>query len=451
MNPITVISLGPGAGECMTLAALDALRQAPQVILRTARTEAADSLHRQGVAFTSLDALYDAAEDFDALNAALVSAVLAAAEKAPLVYAVLDAQRDQSVHSLLASPDARVQLLPGVGLFDPIAMYHPDARVCPAYDLPEALGDEPLLIIEVDNALLAGEVKLRLLSWFGPDCPCRWYAPDSAVTRHGADLTLEALDRQRRYDHTAALYIAPPPLTAKQRYTAQDLVRIMRILRGEDGCPWDRAQTHESLRPYLIEEAYEVTQAIRDEDWAHVADELGDVLLQVVFQANIGEQYGTLELSDITTAICAKMIRRHPHIFGATHTDTAEQVTQNWEAIKRQERHQHSLGETLRDIPVSLPPLMRAQKAWRKAAAAGACSPSPDLTLRRLLSAVEALKAASPSQDNTFDALGELLLACTAFAGAAQVDCETALSDATERFIRRVTQPDQGTASDVLS
>ena len=89
----------------------------------------------------------------------------------------------------------------------------------------------------------------------------------------------------------------------------------MEILRGPEGCPWDRAQTHESLRPYLMEEAYEVTQAIREEDWLHTADELGDVLLQVVFQANIGDQYGTLTLSDITTAICRKMIHRHPHIF----------------------------------------------------------------------------------------------------------------------------------------
>ena len=126
-------------------------------------------------------------------------------------------------------------------------------------------------------------------------------------------LTLEDLDRQRDdvYGHLCRCVLPPVPLTEKTRFDTEDLAEVMRILRGEGGCPWDRQQTHESLRPYLIEEAYETASAIVEEDWEHVADELGDVLLQVFFHANIGEQYGTFSMGDITSAICRKMIARH--------------------------------------------------------------------------------------------------------------------------------------------
>ena len=439
MNEITILTLGPGKGECLTLAAMAALEGAQKVLLRTDRVPAAEYLRQKGIQYASLDSLYDGAEDFDALNAALADAVLKAAEASALVYAVPDAACDQSVR-LLREKHAPLKLLPGVGLFGPLAGLHPEARVTSASELPGLLGDEPLLIVEMDQRLMASEVKLRLLSWFGGSCPCIWYAPSEDVQRTGKTIVLEDLDRQPAYDHTAALYIAPQPLVGKERYTVQDLVRIMAILRAPGGCPWDREQTHQSLRPYLIEEAYEVTQAIRDEDWLHVADELGDVLLQVVFQANIGEQYGTLELSDITTAICSKMIRRHPHIFGNIHAEDAETVTVNWEMIKRQERGQKSLDEALTDIPESLPPLMRAQKALRKAVNAGAAQEGDPA--ERLTNALhQALSAMDQEREEAFTAFGQLLLACVRYAVSRDYDCETALADATEAYIRRLLQP----------
>ncbi len=243
------------------------------------------------------------------------------------------------------------------------------------------------------------------------------------------------IDRFRAYDHTAALYLAPLPLTRKERYTFRDLVEIMRILRAPDGCPWDREQTHESLRPYLIEESYEVTQAIQEEDWDHVADELGDVLLQVVFQADIGNQYGTLTLSDITTAICSKMIRRHPHIFGHATADTSDAVVRNWEQIKRAERGQATAQDAMRDVPVSLPPLMRAQKALRKAKAAGLDQVSPANALSELRSLTDLAGQTTQDDPRKIETLGRLLFALVRVAGLNGVDCETALSDATERYI----------------
>ena len=437
MNTITVVTLGASAGG-LTLDAMEAMKEAPRVILRTARTPVAAYLEERGIRFTSLDAFYENAEDFDSLNDALAGAVLEAAEQMPLVYAVLDAQWDESVRMITEKAPDAARVLPGVGMFDRLRQAHPDARMCAGDALPDALGDEPLLIVEIDSALLAGEIKLAMIDWFGADCPCVWYAPTENGEYAGKPIALQDLDRQRRYDHTAALYIAPPALREKERFTVQDLVRIMRVLRSPGGCPWDRAQTHESLRPYLIEEAYEVTQAIREEDWLHTADELGDVLLQVVFQANIGDQYGTLTLSDITTAICRKMIHRHPHIFSDVRADTADAVSENWEAIKRQERGQKELADVLSDIPASLPPLMRAQKALRKA---GTAAPQDtDAARECILDALQGLMNGAGDDRDAHRLAGELLFACVDLARQRGVDCETALADAVDAFIKRACE-----------
>ena len=445
MNLITVVSLG-NSPDSLTLGSLEAMRSAQWLILRTEQTPSADYLHEKGIAYETLDVLYEDAEDFDALNAALTQAVLEAAEATPVVYAVLDAQWDESVHSLMESHADQVKVLPGAGLFDGLRLLHPAARICAAEELPTALGDEELLIVEIDSALLAGEIKLRLIDWFGADCPCVWYAPSLEPVRRGKAIPLQDLDRQKKYDHTAALYLAPQPLTNKERYTVHDLVRIMEILRGPEGCPWDQAQTHESLRPYLVEEAYEVTQAIREEDWLHVADELGDVLLQVVFQANIGDQYGTLTLSDVTTAICRKMIHRHPHIFDRTVADTPEAVSRNWDAIKREERGQKGLSDVLNDIPASLPPLMRAQKVLRKANGLGAETEDGQVALGHAAAALERLSKTKNGSDEARQALGELLFACVNLARVREVDSEVALADVTDGFVRKVCEENASTA-----
>ena len=160
-------------------------------------------------------------------------------------------------------------------------------------------------------------------------------------------------------------------LADKKSYTLEDLRTLTEILRSPEGCPWDREQTHKTLARYLIEEAYETSQAVNEEDWDHVAEELGDVLLQVFFQADIGAQYGTFELSDVTTAICRKMIARHTHIFGSTHCDTAEEVAQSWERMKQQQRGNNTIASMLADVSSDLPALLRAEKVLKKLQANG--------------------------------------------------------------------------------
>lgn len=145
----------------------------------------------------------------------------------------------------------------------------------------------------------------------------------------------------------------------------------MEILRGDNGCPWDREQTHESLCRYLIEEAWEAVGAVNEDDPDHLADELGDVLLQIVFHASIGRTFGTFNINDVTSYICRKMIYRHAHIFGQIHCDTAEQVSASWEQLKKKEKGLQSQSDVLKDVSKGLPALMRAGKVQKKAKQVG--------------------------------------------------------------------------------
>ena len=155
-------------------------------------------------------------------------------------------------------------------------------------------------------------------------------------------------------------------LLAKQKYDFQDLVEIMSILRSKDGCPWDREQTHDSIRKNLIEEAYEVVEAIDERDNAHICEELGDLLLQVVFHSKISQQENAFDISDVTTGICKKLIYRHPHIFSGEKRETSEQVLNAWEELKRAEKGRKTLGDNLDSVCKSLPALQKCQKLIKK-------------------------------------------------------------------------------------
>ncbi|MBR6184709.1 MAG: nucleoside triphosphate pyrophosphohydrolase [Clostridia bacterium] len=440
MNRITVVSLGPGPREYLTLGALDALKRAEKIILRTAlRCDAADYLKEIGLTFETLDHLHEACEDFDELKARAAAYLLAEAEKSPVCYAVFDASADETVAALREKEN--VELLAGVPLSAPFLAAAPQQEkieIQAASGLEITSIQNPLLILECDSRMLMGECKLQLLDWYDPDREAYFFPPSDAPVRAYLRMPLAELDRQPRYDHTCAVLIPPQKLTEKKRFDFYDLVRVMGILRAENGCPWDKEQTHETLRKYLIEEAYETAAAIDEGDWDHVADELGDVLLQVVFQANIGRQYGTLELSDITTHICRKMIDRHRHIFGTDTCETAEDVLKNWEKIKKEERGYQTQTEVLRGVPVSLPPLMRASKVQKKARDVGFDWSDPRDALDKVREeADEVRQELDTNGDGLEMELGDLFFACVNAARLSGVDAEGALQKATEKFISR--------------
>ncbi|MDR3645685.1 MAG: nucleoside triphosphate pyrophosphohydrolase [Clostridia bacterium] len=227
----------------------------------------------------------------------------------------------------------------------------------------------------------------------------------------------------------------------KPRYTFGDLVAIMTLLRGENGCPWDREQTHESIRKNLIEETYEVVEAIDNKDRALLREELGDVLLQVVFHAEMERQAGGFDIGDVSDGICRKLIERHPHIFGDVSADTSAQVLKNWDEIKKREKGQSSQAEVLETVPRVLPALMRSHKVQQKAAKSGFDWPDVSGAIEKTHEELGELEQAVAAGEKTAAAqeLGDLLFSVVNVARFIGAEPEESLTWACDKFIARFT------------
>lgn len=451
MKPsITVVSLGPGDPGLMTLQTADALRSAKHLVLRTEQHGAVAWLQEQGIPFTTLDALYDEYWDFDELHAAMAVRLWKQAAEGPVTYAVMDATTDGSVAALATSKpaDAKLIRLAGLSMADahlsalPEELDHRSGiRLIPAMDCETAQHDPrlPLLITEIDSPVLAGMVKLWLSELYDDEMSVVFFPSTVKNHRKAIQLPLMELDRQRSYDHTVALYVPAAPMAARQRFCFADLVEILDVLRGENGCPWDREQTHESLRKYLIEEAYEAVGAIDEGDIDHLADELGDVLLQVVFHANVGKSHGDFSIGDVTTNICRKMIYRHAHIFGTDDCKTAEEVSVNWEKLKKAEKGLTTQASVLADVSKGLPALMRAHKVQKKAANVGFDWDTALEALPKVHEEAEEVKAELDAGRDPAEELGDLLFSCVNVTRLCGLDAEELLKNATNKFISRFT------------
>ena len=221
----------------------------------------------------------------------------------------------------------------------------------------------------------------------------------------------------------------------KDRYDINDLLRIMEILRFENGCPWDREQDHKSIRKDFLEETYEVCEAIDLEDSELLREELGDVLLQVVFHARIEEEQGRFTFADSVNDICQKLIVRHPHVFGEVKVKDSEDVLRNWNDIKQKTKGQETYTETLRSVCGALPALMRAQKIGKRAERAGMDFPDAEAALKSLESEIEEVKAASAG--NEAEELGDMLFAAVNVVRKKGYDAEELLTRAADKFVDR--------------
>lgn len=224
-----------------------------------------------------------------------------------------------------------------------------------------------------------------------------------------------------------------------------ELVRVMARLRAPEGCPWDREQTHRSLRPYFLEETYEALEAIDAEDWARLSDELGDVLLQIVFHAQLASERGDFTIEDVITGIVTKLRRRHPHVFGDTTVSDADEVVDRWEQIKRGETGNEGRASALDGIPESLPALQRAHKLQRRAARAG--FDWDDIAGPRAKIDEELAEVAAAEGERVEDEVGDLLFAVVNYARFLGVEPESALRRANERFGRRFRAVEQAAGS----
>lgn len=225
----------------------------------------------------------------------------------------------------------------------------------------------------------------------------------------------------------------------KDKYNFSDLIDILNILRQPGGCPWDREQTHKSIRNDLLEEAYETADAIDMSDSSALCEELGDLLLQVVFHSDIAKENNEFDINDVTNGICKKLIMRHPHVFGTIKADTSAQVLENWDAIKRVEKNQSTYSDTLNSVPKAFPALMRAAKVQKRAAKAGFDWDKLDEAFVKIPEETQELKQAiaDNNKEQIFEEFGDLLFAAVNVSRFCGINAEEALSKATDKFINR--------------
>ncbi len=225
----------------------------------------------------------------------------------------------------------------------------------------------------------------------------------------------------------------------KEKYGFGDLLEIMARLRAENGCPWDREQTHKSLRIYMIEETYEVLEALDAGEKDKFCNELGDLLLQIVFHAQIAKENEDFDIEDVTTEVCRKLISRHPHIFGDVRADTADKVVENWEAIKKKEKRIESQTGVLKDVPSNLPALMRSYKVQQKAAQVGFDWDDIEDVFRKVDEEIQELRDVYKSKnvERITDELGDAFFALVNLSRFLKVQPELALGGTIKKFISR--------------
>ena len=216
-------------------------------------------------------------------------------------------------------------------------------------------------------------------------------------------------------------------------------VEILKTLRSDHGCPWDREQTHKSLRQNLIEEAYEVIESIDNDDNANLREELGDVLLQIVMHSVIAEEENAFTIEDVIDEVSEKMIRRHPHVFGDVEADTSEEVLKNWDAIKKQEKQEKTIGESMQRIPKALPANIRAEKVQKKAAKVGFDFSNYKEALEKVYEELRELEEAKTTENTSEieEEFGDLLFALVNLSRFLQINAENSLTNATNKFINR--------------
>lgn len=434
----------------LPLSAIEAIEGAGTVVVQTMRSGCAARIAEKAGSVVSLDDLFETAIDFDELYALGAARIWELdAKGADVCFCYLGDEgsngfvaelRKGSVEVRCAGrtdPAAEALFLARGLVPAPEAMTRVDAR-----DLADASLDTSVCVVVtgIDNAYTASETKISLLRFYAPDF-------EGVLVHEGSAKAepLSRLDAPREWGEGAVLILRAQDLMEKERFTYADLVRVMARLRAPGGCPWDREQTHESLRRYIIEEAYEASDAISAGDMAALADELGDVMLQIVFHAEIGRRVGEFDDTDVTTAICEKMIRRHPHVFGDARADTPDAVLANWDEIKKEEKGLESAISVLEDVPASMSPLMRAYKLQQRAAKVGFDWPDVTGAISKVREETGEFEVEAERRDRqgAFAEGGDLLFAAVNALRLAKVEPETALQDTCAKFVRRFRYMEQ--------
>lgn len=447
---LTIVGLGPAGAELITREAWDWLSGQSEIWVRDTLHPAMQGLP-EGLEVKSFELSdEDANEETAGLSQLIRQLIELAGRPEGVTYAVPGSPLvgDLSVSLLMraAKKDGwSVRIIDGVSFLSVVsqalgetvmAHWHiADANKLANLEVPNYPASQPAIITNLTSRELASELKLTLMANYADEYPVRMVHGAGTNMETVESLALWQIDRSPHIGGLTSLYV--PPLESGRSF--EDLQGVIGRLRAPGGCAWDREQTHLSLRPYLIEEAYEVLQALDEEDPEHLKEELGDLLLQIVLHAQIASEDQEFNMTDVLAGISQKLIRRHPHVFSALELGSTDAVIKNWEKIKAAERKQRGEEEEkgmLDGIPLALPALTQAEQIQKRAQRVGFDWPEIAPVLAKIREELEELEAAENEAEKVAES-GDLLFAAVNLIRWLGIDPEFALRECNARFKRR--------------
>jgi len=447
---IRVVGLGPGAIGSLTIETLELLKEGKKIYLRTEKHPTVDYLKSLSIQFETYDDRYEEYNNFDDVYRSIAEDLIQKHEiHGDIIYGVPGHPlvAETSVKLLIKMCEKNkidIEILPAVSFIDAVIQslkLDPieGLKIIDAFDIKNQVLDKRvgLLITQVYNKSIATDVKIALLEYYKDDMEIYFVR---AAGIKGLECTrkikLYELDRQEDIDYLTSIFI-PKELEATLDF--QDLIGVINTLRDENGCSWDRLQTHESLKKCLIEECYEVLEAIDEKDEDKIIEELGDVLLQVVFHAQIGKEQGYFNINDVIKGVTSKMINRHPHIFKNIESKNPQQVLESWENIKIEEKGFNNYTDTLKHVPKNLPGLMRAYKVQEKASKLGFDFDSVEPAMEKVLEELQEVKDVYKGNNRAKieEEVGDLVFSTVNVARMLDIDPEFAVNYTIDKFISR--------------
>jgi tetrapyrrole methylase family protein / MazG family protein len=447
-NKITVIGLGAGNLDQMTIGIYRLIEKSENTFVRTMDHPALEELAAQGKQFTSFDSVYEKHDQFQPVyeeiaetlfqESLLKGHVLYAVPGHPLV-------AEQAVQILLKKgPEMGVEVVVagGKSFLDEMytALHIDPIEGCQILDGTSLKKEEiqirhHLVIVQVYDSFIASEVKLTLMEKYPDDYEVTVVTAAGSREEKIVKVPLYELDHAVELNNLTAVYVPPIQGETLMYRDFSFLKSVIERLRGPGGCPWDQKQTHVSLKKYLIEEAYEVLDAIDEEDDAAIAEELGDVLLQVLLHAQIGEEEGYFAIGDVIETLTEKMIRRHPHVFGDVIAETSEEVVANWDAIKAKETGKDERESLLDGVPKGLPSIQKAFLYQKKAAKAGFDWEDVSSVYDKIQEEIKEFQEAEGEEQ--LKEMGDLLFSVVNLARFFKIDPEEALNETNRKFYKR--------------
>ncbi len=446
---ITLLGLGPGNPDLLTRQAWEFLHSSSEIYLRTSLHPVVSHLPDHLI-FQSFDDLYETAETFDAVYEEIIERILDLGRRPQgVIYAVPGHPFVAEATAPEIARRARLEGLPvrvveglsfleptftalGIDPYPQLAMI--DALELAASHVPAFPPSMPALIAQLHSASLASDVKLTLMAHYPDEHPVTLVHAAGTSRQRVEHLALYEIDRGRDIGLLTALYL--PPLGPDSSFEA--FQEIIAHLRAPDGCPWDRKQNHQTLRSYLLEETYEALDALDADNPSAMQEEFGDLLLQILLHAQIAAEYGEFTMVDVLRTVNTKIVRRHPHVFGEVKISDAEGVLVNWERLKAEERAKNGLiqSSALDGVALALPALSQAMEYLRRAARVGFDWPDVQGAISKLEEELAEVYQAQSLEDRDLE-IGDLLFTVANLARWYEVDPESALRQANQRFRKR--------------